>query len=48
MSLCLNCCVSSLIAPGTLRHSDAGNPYGQGGATTGGMELDDFQEGFCS
>ena len=39
---------NSAEPPGTLRHSDAGNPCGQGGDTTGGMELDDFQEGFCS
>ena len=34
---------NSAEPPGTLRHSNAGNPCGQGGATTGGMELDDFQ-----
>ena len=28
-------------------HFDAGNPCRQGELVTGGMELDDLQEGFC-
>ena len=28
-------------------HYDVGNPCGHGELATGGMELDDFQEGFC-
>ncbi|KAF3961052.1 hypothetical protein CMV_014291 [Castanea mollissima] len=32
---------------GAFHHSDAGNPCAQGGSTPGGMELDNFQEGFC-
>ena len=39
---------NSAEPPGTLCHSDAGNSCGQGGASTGGMEVDDFQEGFRS
>lgn len=32
---------------GALNHSDVGNPCTQRGPTVGGMELDEFQEGFC-